>query len=167
MDEEKAAAHLSHLAPQHSPPLTPPSAGGPRGVAREGGDRPTGRYNFRRQDFQPFQFSKLRLNPQGPTKISQLQELKKGALIKSYRYSHALITPGFTHTHQTHPHTHLRTSPSSHIPINKCVNLYLGNVKIYLIRILCAASSSRCVLTATIRCVFKTSNVTRFQMDGP
>ena len=45
-----------------------------------------------------------------------------------------------------------------------CVNLYLGNVKIYLIRILCQSTAHRCVKTATIRCVFKIYNVTRFKI---
>ena len=98
-------------------------------------------------------------------KSSYYAYVKKGALIKSYRYSHALITPRPLTLKPTHLHTHLSTKHISHIPINKCVNLYLGNVKIYLIRIQCRTSSSRCVLTATIRCVFKTSNVTRFQME--
>ena len=85
--------------------------------------------------------------------------LKFGALIKSYRYSHALITPRFTMWKQIDFYLHLRLIQS------KCVNLYLGNVKIALseIRIL-PSSSLRCVKTARIRCVFKIYHVTRFSM---
>ena len=85
--------------------------------------------------------------------------LKFGALIKSYRYSHALITPRFTMWKQIDFYLHLRLIQS------KCVNLYLGNVKIALseIRIL-PSSSLRCVKTARIRCVFKIYHVTRFSI---
>ena len=90
--------------------------------------------------------------------------VKKGALIKSYRYSHALITPRFTMWKQIDLYLHLRFLYLLRITAhhNKCVNLYLGNVKIYLIRILCQSTAHRCVKTATIRCVFKIYNVTRF-----
>ena len=97
-------------------------------------------------------------------KSSYYAYVKKGALIKSYRYSHALITPRFTMWKQIDLYLHLRFLYLLRITAhhNKCVNLYLVNVKIYLIRILCQSTAHRCVKTATIRCVFKIYNVTRF-----
>ena len=89
--------------------------------------------------------------------------LKFGALIKSYRYSHALITPRFTMWKQIDFYLHLRLINIQ--SFYKCVNLYLGNVKIALseiVRRILPSSSLRCVKTARIRCVFKIYHVTRF-----
>ena len=86
-------------------------------------------------------------------------QLKKGAPIKSYLISHAYITPGARCTkHENLSYGGLKTLG---ILYCKCVNLYLLNVHLDLIRILCQSRPSRCLKTASARCVFKIYNVTR------
>ena len=80
--------------------------------------------------------------------------LRKGALIKSYLISIALITAGFKMFQQID----LYMLPT--INTQKCVSLYFVYVKISLVH----SSSTRCVLSSSTRCVFKIYNVTRFKL---
>ena len=93
--------------------------------------------------------------------------LKKGAQIKSYLISHALITAGFKMWKQIHLYTHQVSRPR--ILYSKCLNLYLLFLKIYLMdyRIKSFIKARRCVETARRRCVFKIYNVTRLKIFAP
>jgi len=80
--------------------------------------------------------------------------LRKGAQIKSYLISIALITAGFKMLQQID----LYMLPT--INTMKCVSLYFVYVKISLVH----SSVTRCVLSSSPRCVFKIYNVTRFKL---
>lgn len=88
--------------------------------------------------------------------------LKKGPQIKSYLISHPYILAGF----KMWKHLNLSYAQVKTLRILycKCVNLYLVLVKIYLIRILCQSTATRCLKTASTRCVLKIYNVTRLNL---
>ena len=87
--------------------------------------------------------------------------LKKGAQIKSYLISHALMKAGFKMwNYQLKICT---TTYNEGLLYWHYVNLFYGIVKIYLIRILCQSTAGICVFTASTRCVFKIYNVTRLK----
>ena len=77
---------------------------------------------------------------------------RKGAQIKSYLISIALITAGF----KMYQQIDLYMLPTINM---KCVSLYYFCVKISLVH----QASTRCVLSSSTRCVFKIYNVTRFK----
>ena len=79
--------------------------------------------------------------------------MKKGAQIKSYLISHALILAGFKMWKLK------LCTKSLNLLYWHYVNLFYGIVKI---RFLCQSTAFRCVFTASTRCVFKIYNVTRF-----
>ena len=91
-----------------------------------------------------------------------LSFLKKGPQIKSYLISHPYILAGF----KMWKHLNLSYAQVKTLRILycKCVNLYLVLVKIYLIRILCQSTATRCLKTASTRCVLKIYNVTRLNL---
>ena len=92
--------------------------------------------------------------------------LKKGAQIKSYLTSHALMTAGFKIWKEIHLYTHQRLT--LRILYCKCLNLYLVFVKIYLIRIKCLGGGcSGCIQTASRRCVLKIYWLSRLKIFGP
>lgn len=81
---------------------------------------------------------------------------RKGAQIKSYLISIALITAGF----KMYQQIDLYMLPTINKALTmKCVSLYFVYVKISLVH----QASTRCVLSSSTRCVFKIYNVTRFK----
>ena len=110
------------------------------------------------------QISNMRANFKAKRYIS----LKKGAQIKSYLISHALITAGFKIWKEIHLYTDQRLT--LRILYCKCLNLYLVFVKIYLIRIKCLTGGGvilLCIQTARRRCVLKIYWLSRLKMFGP
>ena len=92
--------------------------------------------------------------------------LKKGAQIKSYLISHALMTAGFKIWKEIHLYTDQRLT--LRILYCKCLNLYLVFVKIYLIRIKCLGGRCcGCIQTASRRCVLKIYWLSRLKIFGP